>query len=66
VLEKPPDIPPSEDAVTQVRAKIAAHDYKVDAGLVAEEILRKIRLVKWARQELAPPTGRTPQPPAAH
>lgn len=67
VLENTPETPLAEDsAVSQVKAKIAADDYKVDAGLVAEEILRRLRFVRWARRELAPPAGRTPQRPVAH
>lgn len=37
-----------------------AAGYEVDAKLVAQEILRKLRLVKWARQELLSAPGRTP------
>ena len=67
VLERNPDTDAAEDgAVSQVKAKIAASDYEVDAGLVAEEIIRRLSLVRWARRELAPPAGRTPQRPVAH
>jgi hypothetical protein len=40
--------------------KRVAEGYEVDAELVAREILRKVRLVKWARQELVSAPGRTP------
>lgn len=66
VLEDIPDIPRIQDnAVSQVKAQIAAHAYTVDAERVAEEIIRKLRFARWARQELAPQTGQTPQRPAA-
>ena len=40
--------------------RIAA-GYEVDAEQVAREILRKLRLVKWARQELAERTWSNPR-----
>jgi hypothetical protein len=42
--------------------KRVAEGYQVDAEQVAREILRKVRLVKWARQELVSAPGRTPAP----
>lgn len=44
----------------EVRAQITARNYKVDPEQVAEEILRKIRLVRTARQELGTAPGRNP------
>ena len=51
---------PIEDAtMSEMKNRIAA-GYQVDAELVAQEILRKLRLLKWARQELVSAPGRTP------
>ena len=36
-----------------------ASGYEVDAKLVAGEIVRKARLLRWARQELVTSAGRT-------
>jgi hypothetical protein len=55
---------PEEDTMTQLKTQIAQRDYSVDSGLVAEEILRKLRLVRWARRELVSGSGRTPGRPA--
>jgi len=43
--------------------QIAIQDYRVDPEQVATEILRKLRLIKTARHELAIGPGRTPGPP---
>lgn len=51
----------SEDnTMAELKTQIAQRDYSVDAELVAEEILRKLRLVRWARRELVSGAGRTP------
>ena len=51
---------PIEDpTMSEMKNRIAA-GYQVDAELVAQEILRKLRLLKWARQELVSAPGRTP------
>ncbi len=47
--------------MTKLRNQIAANEYSVDPELVAHEILRKVRLIKWARQELVSAPGRNPQ-----
>jgi hypothetical protein len=44
--------------------KRVAEGYEVDADLVAREMLRKARLVRWARQELVSAPGRIPGRPA--
>lgn len=43
--------------------QIAIQNYRVDPEKVAMEILRKLRLIKAARHELAIGPGRTPGPP---
>jgi hypothetical protein len=48
-----------DPTMTEWKNRIAA-GYEVDAERVAEEILRKLRLVKWARREVAGAPGRTP------
>lgn len=54
---------PEEDRMIQLKAQIAQRDYSVDSELVAEEILRKLKLVRWARRELVSGPGRTPGRP---
>ena len=54
---------PIEDpTMTELQKRYSA-GYEVDAEQVAREIVRKARLLRWARQELAPATGRTPGRP---
>ena len=48
-----------DPTMSEMKNRIAA-GYQVDAELVAQEILRKLRLVKWARHELVSAPGRTP------
>lgn len=55
---------PEDNTMAELKTQIAQRDYSVDAELVAEEILRKLRLVRWARRELVSGTGRTPGRPA--
>ena len=51
---------PIEDpTMAEMKSRVAA-GYEVDAEQVAREILRKLRLVKWAQQELSSAPGRTP------
>lgn len=57
---------PEDQPMTELKTQIAHRDYSVDAELVAEEILRKLRLVRWARRELVSGPGRTPGSPAPH
>jgi hypothetical protein len=45
--------------MTEVKSRIGG-DYQVNADLVAQEIIRKLRLVKIARTELLGAPGRTP------
>lgn len=53
---------PFEDpTMTNLKHQITDHAYVVDSGQVAEEILRKLRFVKWARRELVSAPGRTPR-----
>ena len=53
-LEPIQETEPNEDqAVADLKHMIAAREYQVDADLVAEEILRKLKLLKWAKRELA-------------
>jgi hypothetical protein len=55
---------PIEDpTMADMKSRLAA-GYEVDAEQVAREILRKLRLVKLARQELVSAPGRTPERPA--
>ena len=47
-----------------LKREIALNAYQLDAGAVADEILRKLRLVRRGRAALAEAeAGRTPKPP---
>lgn len=46
----------------KVKAEISAQTYEVDARAVADAILRRIRMVRLARRELANEPGRNRQP----
>jgi len=48
--------------MAKLKTQVSEHEYAVDSALVAEEILRKLRMIKWARQELTSASGRTQQP----
>ena len=52
-----------ERTMTEIKSRVAT-GYEVDAEQVAREILRKVRLLKWARRELVSGPGRTPGRPA--
>ena len=55
---------PIEDPrMAELKKRVAA-GYDVDAGLVAQEILRKAHLVKLARQQLASAPGHSQVRPA--
>jgi hypothetical protein len=57
-------IDPIEDPrMADIKRRIA-EGYEVDSEQVAREILRKARMLKWARQELVSSPGRTPARPA--
>ena len=58
-----PDDATEDATMSEIKTRFAG-GYEVDAALVAQEILRKLRLVKWARQELVSEAGRTPGRPA--
>ena len=47
--------------MNNIKTRVAQREYTVDSSLVAEEILRKLRFMKWARNELASAPGRTPR-----
>ena len=51
-----------DPTMTNLKNQIAEREYKVDSALLAEEILRKLRLIRWARHELVSEPGRTPRP----
>lgn len=48
-----------DQPMTEFKSRITP-DYEVNAELVAQEIIRKLRLVRWARRELVTAPGRTP------
>ncbi len=47
--------------MTKLKTQVAEHSYEVDSSLVAEEILRKLRMIRWARHELVSEAGQTRQ-----
>jgi hypothetical protein len=61
-IELIPSDPLEDPMLTKLRNQIAANEYTVDANLVAEEMVRKMRFIKWAREELATAPDRTPIP----
>ena len=54
---------PEDSNFSEIKTRYAA-GYAIDSELVAQEILRKLRLVKWARRALVSEPGRTPAPSA--
>ena len=50
---------PSEDAMSKVRAAISARTYEVDPQAVAEAILRRAKMLRLARRQLANESGRS-------
>jgi hypothetical protein len=61
-LTRPEDTNPNEDpTMDKLKTEVAERLYTVDSALVAEEILRKLRMVKWARHELVSEPGRSHQ-----
>ena len=48
--------------MTKLAKQVADHEYTVDSAQVAEEIIRKLRMIRWARHELVNEPGRTRQP----
>lgn len=62
VLKEHKTTPPEDPAMTKLKTQVAAHAYSVDSSLVAEEILRKLRMIKWARHELVSEADRSRRP----
>ena len=54
--------PHADPTMTKIKTQVAAHAYSVDSGLVAEEILRKLRMIRWARHELVSEPDRSRDP----
>jgi len=62
-LTEPDPISTTEDpTMSHLARQVADHTYKVDSADIAEEIIRKLRMIKWARHELVSAPGRTRQP----
>lgn len=61
LTEKETTSPQEDPTMTKLKTQVAEHSYDVDSSLVAEEILRKLKMIKWARHELASEPGRTHQ-----
>ena len=62
LTEKELTSPQEDPTMAKLKTQVAEHSYDVDSSLVAEEILRKLRMIKWARHELVNESGRTPHP----
>ncbi len=60
LIERDPTSIREDSNMTNLKDQVAEHQYNVDSKRVAEEIIRKLRLIKWARQELVSGPGRTP------
>ena len=53
------DMEAPDQKTNQLRRQIEERDYSIDPNLVAQEILRKLRLVKAARGQLASGAGQS-------
>ena len=62
LTEKESTSPHEDPTMTKLKTQVAEHSYDVDSSLVAEAIIRKLRMVKWARHELVSEPGRTHHP----
>ena len=62
LTEKEQTSPNEDPTMAKLKTEVATHQYSVDSALVAEEILRKLRMIRWARHELVSESGRTRQP----
>lgn len=62
LTEKELTTPHEDPTMTKLKTQVAEHAYSVDSGLVAEEILRKLRMIKWARHELVSEPDRSRDP----
>ena len=62
LTEKELTTPQEDPTMTKLKTQVAEHSYDVDSSLVAEAIIRKLRMVKWARHELVSEPGRTHHP----
>lgn len=61
LTEKEQTSPNEDPTMTKLKTEVAERQYSVDSALVAEEILRKLRMIRWARHELVNESGRTRQ-----
>ena len=62
-LTQPDQTTRHEDpTMSKLKAEVAEQLYTVDSALVAEEILRKLRMIKSTRRQLLSEPGRSPQP----
>lgn len=62
-LTREHDINEIEDKkMTELKLQLDRDAYSVDPERVAAAIVRKLRLMKWARRELADEPDRTPKP----
>jgi anti-sigma28 factor (negative regulator of flagellin synthesis) len=62
LTDKEQTAPQEDPTMTKLKTEVAVHQYSVDSSLVAEEILRKLRMIRWARHELVSESGRTRHP----
>jgi hypothetical protein len=60
--QQEPTIPNEDPTMTKLKTQVAEHAYSVDSSLVAEEILRKLRMIKWARHALVNGSDQSRQP----
>jgi len=62
LTEQEPTAPHEDQTMTDLKSKVSGQEYSVDSNLVAEEIIRKLRMIRWARHELVSGPGRNHQP----
>lgn len=56
------DDPFKDTTMTDLKQQIETRGYTVDSERVATEMIRKLRLVNWARRELVSASGPIPDP----
>lgn len=62
LTEPDPKSPTEDPTMSHLAKQVADHTYNVNSADIAEEIIRKLRMIRWARQELLSAPGRNRQP----
>jgi hypothetical protein len=62
LTKQEPTTPHEDPTMTKLKTQVAEHAYHPDPALVADAILEKLRMVRWARTELVSEPDRSRQP----